>query len=72
MRRYEVIKDIPSGWETSAKVGDILRLRHWEGIPTLFKNNKAVCDADSRYAIEYCKPVEEGEALNATNQDENK
>lgn len=58
--KYRVIEDIPEGWETSAKVGDILTSGRWDGAPTLFKGGKAVCDADSHYANEHCEPVQEG------------
>ncbi|MNW68666.1 hypothetical protein D3C74_474810 [compost metagenome] len=60
--KYRVIKDIPDGWETSAKVGDILTAGWWKGGPTLLKGKKAVCDTDSRCGNEHCEPIEEGEA----------
>ncbi|RRJ54962.1 hypothetical protein EHV15_35935 [Paenibacillus oralis] len=53
--RFEVIKDIPEGWEETAKIGDILTLGRWQGYTTLFKGKKAVCDAGSVYANEHCK-----------------
>ncbi|WP_240416707.1 hypothetical protein [Paenibacillus periandrae] len=56
--KFEVIKDIPDGWETTAKVGDILTLGKWEGVSTLFKGKKAVCDAESEYSKNHCKPIE--------------
>lgn len=60
--KYKVIKDIPGGWETSAKIGDVLTTGKWEGFPTLFKGKKAVCDSESFYANEHCKPLnQEGE-----------
>ena len=55
--KYRVIKEIQDGWETSANVGDILIRKTWEGVPTLFKGKKAVCDADSPYAINHCEAV---------------
>ena len=60
--KYKVIKDIPDGWEGSAKVGDILTVGRWEGIPTLLKRRKAICDADSHYAINHCEPLKEAQA----------
>jgi len=55
--KYRVIKDIPDGWETAAKVGDILTVGRWEGDKTLMLGNKAVCDVDSPYALEHCEPI---------------
>jgi hypothetical protein len=59
--KYRVIKDIPDGWEGSAKVGDILTVGVWEGGPTLYKGKKAICDKDSPYALNHCEPVREVE-----------
>lgn len=55
--KFEVIKDIPKGWETSAKKGDILSLGLWQGEQTLFNKKLAVCDADSYYATNHCKQI---------------
>jgi len=55
--KYRVIKDIPDGWETDSKVGDILTKGWWEGGTTLFKGKKAVCDANSTYGLEHCEPI---------------
>lgn len=60
--KYRVIKDIPAGWEASAKVGDILTLGRWEGEPVLYKGEKAICDKDSEYALRHCEPIKEAEA----------
>lgn len=59
--KYRVIKDIPDGWEGSAKVGDILTAGRWEGFPTLYKGEKAICDTNSEYALNHCELVREGE-----------
>ncbi|MEM4992395.1 hypothetical protein WKH56_07640 [Priestia sp. SB1] len=56
--RYEVIKEIPKGWETGAKVKDILTVSKWNGDLTLMKGDKAVCDIGSEYGKDYCKPIE--------------
>lgn len=66
MRRYEVIKDIPDGWETTAKVGDILTVERWEGENALFKGKKAICDEDSPYANEHCRLITVPQAINST------
>lgn len=55
--KYRVIKDITDGWEGSAKIGDILVLGKWKGDLTLYKDDKAICDADSPYALQHCEPV---------------
>ncbi|MWV44801.1 hypothetical protein GRF59_14365 [Paenibacillus sp. HJL G12] len=60
--KYRVIKDIPDGWEGTAQVGDILTLGRWEGDPTLYKGKNAICDADSKYALEHCELIKEAEA----------
>lgn len=57
--KYRVIKDIPDGWEGSAKVGDILTLGKWYGERTLYNGDKAICDVDSPYATRHCEPVKE-------------
>ena len=54
---YKVIKDIPDGFETSVKCGDILYVEKWKGLPTLMHKGKAVCDKDSPYALTRCKPI---------------
>ena len=59
MTKYRVIKDIEEGWETGAKVGDILTIENWKRDLTLMKNGKAVCDIDSRYGKEHCVLIEE-------------
>lgn len=56
--RYRVIKGIPKGWETSAKVGEILTVAPWNGELTLMKDSKAVCNIDSKYANEYCEKIQ--------------
>ncbi|WP_456364462.1 hypothetical protein [Priestia aryabhattai] len=56
--RYEVIKENSEGWETGAKVKDILTVANWNGDLTLMKDNKAVCDIDSEYSKKHCKPIE--------------
>ncbi|MCM3703828.1 hypothetical protein [Paenibacillus macerans] len=60
--KYRVIKDIPEGWEGTAKAGDILTLGKWHGDLTLLKDGKAICDVDSQCAKEHCEPIEEAEA----------
>ena len=55
---YLVVKDIPVGWETSAKAGDVLTVGVYFGDPTLMLGNKAVCDIDSKCAIENCEPLD--------------
>ncbi|UZD72399.1 hypothetical protein [Bacillus siamensis] len=57
-RRYRVVVDIPEGWEAGAAIGDVLSLKSWKGVLTLMKGDKAVCDADSKYAKDYCKEIE--------------
>lgn len=47
--KYLVIKDIPSGWESEAKAGDILSVGNFSGFSVLFKDGKAVCDINSLY-----------------------
>ena len=59
MIKYEVIKDIPKGFESGANVGDILTVKLWGSVPTLMKGKKAVCDLDSFYGIHHCKKIEE-------------
>ncbi|WP_028562308.1 hypothetical protein [Paenibacillus pinihumi] len=56
--KFVVIKDIPDGWETDAKSGDILHVATWEGFPTLMKGKKAICDNGSKYHLEHCKPLD--------------
>lgn len=56
-RTFEVIKDIPEGWETYAQVGDILTVGRWEGELTLMKGKKSVCDIGSKFANEHCREV---------------
>lgn len=55
--KYRVIKDISDGWETSAKVGDILTVGWYEHCETLYLGDKPVCDQDSKYALEYCEKI---------------
>jgi hypothetical protein len=54
---YRVIKDIPDGFETGAKEGEILKVNGFEGFYALFLNDKAVCDIDSYYANKHCEPI---------------
>jgi hypothetical protein len=54
---YRVIKDIPEGWETPAKIGDILVVGRWLGEDTLMKDGKAVCDMDSKNARDHCEKL---------------
>ena len=61
--KYEVIKDIPDGWETTAKVGDILVDGWFEGHHALYLGDKAVCDACSEYHEKHCKAIEGSEVL---------
>lgn len=60
--KYEVIKDIPGGWEVGAKTGDVLTVETWRGggcsAPTLMKDGKAVCDVGSKYEKICCKLIE--------------
>lgn len=58
--KYKVINDIKEGWETSAKVGDVLTVSSWCGFLTLMKPDKAVCDIDSEYARKNCEEIKEG------------
>lgn len=55
--QYVVIKEIPDGWETTAKVKDILTVANWNRDLTLMKGNKAVCDIDSEYGRDYCELI---------------
>ncbi|MGI6836119.1 hypothetical protein RY280_23400 [Bacillus paralicheniformis] len=56
-KRYRVIKDIPEGWETGAKIDDILIVKPWWGELTLMKGNKAVCDVDSATCLDHCVEI---------------
>ncbi|MCY7454292.1 hypothetical protein [Bacillus altitudinis] len=56
-KKYRVIKDIDEGWEAIAVKGDILTVAKWEGVFTLMKEGKAVCDIDSEYGKEYCELI---------------
>lgn len=53
--RYEVIDEIPYGWDCGAKVGDILIEKPFHNIAGLFLGNKLVCDPDSQCCLESCK-----------------
>lgn len=37
--------------------GDVLSLEPWKGVLTLMKGDKAVCDAESKYAKDYCEEI---------------
>lgn len=52
---YLVIKDIPHGIETRAKVGDILTVEMRNDKPTLIKNRKAICHVGSKFEKEHCE-----------------
>ncbi|GAA0347465.1 hypothetical protein GCM10008931_43440 [Oceanobacillus oncorhynchi subsp. oncorhynchi] len=56
-RKFEVIKDIEEGWETTAIIGDILAIQSWGGFLTLMKDNKAVCDLGSEYGSTHCVKI---------------
>ncbi len=59
--KYKVIKNIYDGWEDSAFNGDILEVGMWHREETLIKNGKAICDLDSKYALENCIPLKDHE-----------
>ena len=65
MIKYEVIKDIPKGFESGAKVGDILTVNLWgnvndRSLTLMNADKKAVCDLDSFYGVNHCKKIENG------------
>lgn len=63
MKQYTVIKDILNGLETSAQIGDILTVKKWgqkelgSNELTLMKDDKAVCDLDSKCTKECCREL---------------
>lgn len=56
-KKYKVIKDIKKGWETGAKVGDILTVQYWNSDLTLMLGDKAVCDIDSECTKDNCELI---------------
>jgi len=59
LTKFKVIKDIPDGFESSAKVGDILTVGYYDTWYALFKGTKAICDIDSKYATDHCERLVE-------------
>lgn len=62
--KYRVIKEIPDGWEGTAKIGDVLTEEIWEGFLTLMKRKKAICDKYSEYGQKHCEPMLEKSSEN--------
>lgn len=57
---YQVTHEISEGWDTSAKVGEILTEEIFEGRPALYNSKgQAVCDVDSKTTTECCQPLYE-------------